>query len=224
MKKVLTTLFTLTLLIVSSACFADTLDIINTLTREYGKVTLTHDVSDEKLRKFTFNANYNEIQKSFDILILNNWCIKGATVYGINEKIASLTITAAFNTNEKQDDLKMDLFIETVTDRHIPWTRSEEAIKAEEKKRSIFTSKKIRNELAVVSISTDFGDSVIIKGNTYQSQAVFKELFITLNNIPSISAPFFERGTYYDVEDGRKMDYTIRCRWGQKAVKPAPEK
>lgn len=223
-QKILVLLFSL----LSCSAFADTLSIINTLTREYGKVMLNRGNSSESqdskdIRSFSFHAKYGEIARALDIISVNKWCVKSISVEGIDENVASVTISAVYGTTEYQDDLKVDLFIETITDRHIPWPRSEEALKAEEKNQSIFSKKKIRNELSVNEISTDFGDSVLIKGTTYQSQAVFKELFVTLNSIPAISAPFFERGTYYDVEDGRKMKYIIRCRWGQKAVKPASD-
>ena len=65
-------------------------------------------------------------------------------------------------------------------------------------------------------IETTFGDNVTIKGIADKSGLVFSDLFPILNSIRSISSPFFERGTFFDSEEGRKMEYTLQCKWGAK--------
>ena len=65
----------------------------------------------------------------------------------------------------------------------------------------------------VNGFSTTFNNKIKIFGITAKSSKVFSELFPMIKRLRFISAPFFSRGTYKDINGDRIMNFEINCEW-----------
>ncbi|MDD3001540.1 MAG: hypothetical protein PHF29_07285 [Candidatus Riflebacteria bacterium] len=175
------------------------LDAIKALETKFGTV-LPKSIN-EQTCELSFSAPYNKICELIASVDNKNIQIEKVTVFGRDKDMAAIALSIVCGDNlPKISTQKVSAFCNLCKEPQIPWV----------------SNKGKNKNVTVTTIETGFADTVTIKGIADKSGLVFSDLFPILNGIRSISAPFFERGKFFDTEDGRKMEYTLQCKWGTK--------
>lgn len=175
------------------------LDAIKVLENKFGTV-LPKSINSQTC-DFSFSAPYAKICDLITSVDNKNIKIEKITIFGRDKEMAAIAMSLVCGENMPNINAqKVSAFCNLCKDSRLPWV----------------SNKGKNKNITVTMIETTFGDNVTIKGIADKSGLVFSDLFPILNSIRSISSPFFERGTFFDSEEGRKMEYTLQCKWGAK--------
>jgi hypothetical protein len=166
--------------------------VITALERRFGSVMI-RDL--EGFHEFTLSAPFKEIENLLNTVISQEWYPTHISISGRPDEKAAIILRAKAvkNDSPKYFSALQQLLMPGI----LPW-------KTEELNDSI---------PAVTAVETDFSAKVTILGQTLKSGLIFSHLFPMIERVPTISAPFFEHGSYKDTPSGRVMDFTIKCNW-----------
>ncbi len=166
--------------------------VVTTLQPQFGTV-LIRDL--EGFHEFTLSAPFNEIETVLNLIISQEWYPSYISISSRPDEKAAIIIRAGTGKNDASKHFAA--LQQLVTPGMLPWKTSELTDKAP----------------AVTAVETDFSGGVTILGQTLKSGLIFTQLFPMIERVPSVTAPFFERGSYSDSPAGRVMDFSVRCSW-----------
>lgn len=170
---------------------------IRALETNFGNISFT--VHQNESCVLSFSAPFSQIPEIFKSVDKPEVEIKKAAIYGRNQEMAAIALSLECKENPvKPDSHKIAALLELCTHSKIPWE-----------------AEGTRNIVKITSVETLFDDGLTIIGETDKSGLIFSELMPVLNQIRGVSTPFFERGRFYDTPNGRKMEYTLQCKWSK---------
>lgn len=166
--------------------------VVTALEQRFGTV-LTRDL--EGFHEFTLSVSFKEIESLLNAVDSLEWHPTYISVSGRPDEKAAIILRAAMGKNDSSRYFAALQHL--LTPGILPWK----------------TDKLTDSAPAVTSVETDFSPKVKIMGQTLKSGLIFSHLFPMIERVPSVSAPFFEHGSYKDSDAGRVMDFTIKCTW-----------
>jgi hypothetical protein len=171
---------------------------INALEANFGNIS--HRVDQKESCDLSFSAPFSQISEIFKSLDKPHIQIKKASIFGRNQEMAAISLSLECRQNPRKPEAhKINALVELCAQNTLPWEE-----------------KGTRNVVKVTSIETIFDDGLTIMGETDKSGLIFSELIPVLNQVRGVSTPFFERGRFFDTPSGRKMEYTLQCKWSQR--------